>query len=919
MLLKKLIKNCPKNLFHVKVKGLSSDTRKLKKGDLFFALKGSKYNGDKFIKKALKKGACAVITSKKIDGISQIVKVNKVKDTLGKICSKFFKNKPKNIIAVTGTNGKSSVADFFHQILTLNGHSAATIGTLGIKTKAIKKIYLTSPDVISLHKELQSIKEKKIDNVLLEASSHGLVQGRIDGLKLKAGIFTNLSQDHMDYHKSMKKYLEAKLILFKKLLNRNSYIITDKSIPEFKIIKKIVKKRKMRGVYIDTINSNYNLDEFKLIGNFQKKNLMMAIKACEILGLSKKKIIKCLNKIKSVKGRLELVKEFPDQTKVFIDFAHTPDAIKTAITSLRTHFKKDVTIIFGCGGERDKSKRKKIGKIVNKICSKIFVTDDNPRGEKPEIIRNEIIKYIEKEKVQEIGNRSFAIRSAIMQSSPNDIILIAGKGHEDVQDYGNKKIYISDFKIIKNLKIKKNKLKSETNVLHNNFLINKFLNFKSNKKFIGVSINSKSVKKNNLFIAIKGKNNDGHHYIREAISKGASNCVISKNFNKIPKQKVIRVLNTLNSLKKLAHLKRNFTNAKIIAVTGSSGKSSVKNLIGNLLQYYDKTYFSPKSFNNLYGVPLSICNLEKMHKYGVFEIGMSKKGEIDKLSKIVKPNIGIITNIAEAHIENFKNLREIAKTKGEIINNILNSGTLIIDRDNKFYNYFKSKANKKKLNLISVGYNKRSDIKITKVEKFLNYKLVTIKTSKDIYKFKVKDQIVKNIAFAIATLEILKLNIHKIVSKFKEIKVLEGRGKIYKVKYRNINFNLIDESYNANPLSMKQSIMNLSNLNSSNKKYILLGDMLELGEKSQTLHKGLSPVINNSSINKIFVHGNHIMDTYKNLKKNKRGNVLQYKSDVKDILLPILKKNDYLMIKGSNATGLNKISKNLMNGRINAI
>ena len=173
------------------------------------------------------------------------------------------------------------------------------------------------------------------------------------------------------------------------------------------------------------------------------------------------------------------------------------------------------------------------------------------------------------------------------------------------------------------------------------------------------------------------------------------------------------------------------------------------------------------------------------------------------------------------------------------------------------------------MNIISVGYNKRSDIKITKIEKFLNYKLVTIKTSKDIYKLKVKEQIVKNIAFAIATLEILKLNIYKIVNKFKEIKVLEGRGKIFKVKYKNINFNLIDETYNANPLSMKQSIMNLSNLKSSNNKYILLGDMLELGEKSQTLHKGLSSVINNSSINKIFVHGNHIMDTYKNIKKKK--------------------------------------------------
>ena len=298
---------------------------------------------------------------------------------------------------------------------------------------------------------------------------------------------------------------------------------------------------------------------------------------------------------------------------------------------------------------------------------------------------------------------------------------------------------------------------------------------------------------------------------------------------------------------------------------------------------------------------------------------MSKKGEIDTLSKLVKPNIAIITNIAEAHIENFKNLKHIAKAKGEIIDNISTPGYLVIDRDNKFFNYFKSKAKKRNISVISIGHNSKSDIKIVKIKKFHKYKLLTIKSFKKEYKIKTKDQIVKNIAFAIAVLEILNLNVDKIKNKIKDIKVLEGRGKIYKVKYKNLNFNLIDESYNANPLSMKNSILNLSNINNKYQKYILLGDMLELGSKSQILHENLSPIINYSKINKLFVHGKHIMNTYKNVNKNKRGNILQEKSDFREILLPILRNNDYLMIKGSNATGLKKITENLTKGRVNAI
>ena len=453
----------------------------------------------------------------------------------------------------------------------------------------------------------------------------------------------------------------------------------------------------------------------------------------------------------------------------------------------------------------------------------------------------------------------------------------------------------------------------------NNILINKISKTKNTNKLRGVSIDSKVIKKGNLFIAIKGKKKDGHNYIREAISNGAISCVVSKNIKNVSKKRLIKVSNTYSFLKKFAKLKREYSTGKIIAITGSSGKTTVKELIGNLLKNYGDTFFSLKSFNNAYGVPLSLSNLENSHKFGVFEIGMSKSGEINNLSKIVQPHIGIITNIAEAHIENFKNLRHIAKAKGELINNISPSGYLIIDRENQFYNYFKLKAERKKINLVTIGYDRKSHIRIVKEKNYTKYKKVTIEYNKKRYEFKTKNNHVKNVLFAIAVLKILKLDVSIIQNKIHKIEALEGRGKIMKIKLKDIKFNLIDESYNANPLSMKESILNLSKINIKNNKYVLLGDMLELGNKSYNLHRKLSPIINNSKISKLFVHGNYIMNTYKNVKKSKRGNILQCKSDFKEVLLPVLQNNDYLMIKGSNATGLNKISKNLTKGRINAI
>ena len=919
MLLKNLIKNSPQSLRKLKIKGLALNSKDVKKGFIFFAVKGNQSNGENYINDAIKNGAIIIICSKSCKFQStkvNVIKTKKVRKYLSEITSKFYKLKPKNIIAVTGTNGKTSVADFFYQILDINNIPVASIGTLGIRyRKKFIKTNLTSPDVITLHKNLEKLKKNKIDNVIIEASSHGLDQNRLDNLNLKAGIFTNFSQDHLDYHKTMKAYLRAKLILFSKLLPKKSYVITDKFIKEYSILEKISKNRKLRLLDINKkFNEIKNLPLY-LSGSFQIKNLSMAILSARLCNLSDAKINSALKKIKNVDGRLDLIRKYPNNIRVFIDYAHTPDALQEVIKSIKNTYNNNISLVFGCGGERDFKKRPLMAKIAKSFCKKIYVTDDNPRKEDPRKIRKEIIKHLKGSNYFNIGNRSKAIKEAILNAEPDETVLVTGKGHENYQDYGHKIISISDKKIIKRLKIKRTLVsKKEQNYLFNSKILNKIIKTKKYHKFEGLTIDSRDVKKNNLFLAIRGKNNDGNKFISKAISKGAS-YVISSIRSKTYKKKIINVKDSIVFLNKFAKLKRENSKAKIIAITGSAGKTSLKNMLSTLLKRYSNTYASPRSFNNHYGVPVSLSNLSLEDKFGVFEVGMSKSGEINRLSKIIKPNLAVITNVAEAHIENFLNIKEIAKAKGEIINNIEKYGTLFLNRDDKFFNYLYQKAKLKNLKIISFGKSKKSDVRLVRIKKNRMGKKIIVKIKNSNLELEVKNVNIYNILASLAVLSELNLNIQKNLPTFKNFNPSEGRGKVHKVKRYKKIFNLIDESYNANPFSVKNALNSFSEIKKEKfKKYLLLGDMLELGKKSDLYHKELSKLINSSDIDKVFVKGEKTLFTYKNLKKEKRGNICQSNQDVDLILKNIITNNDYLMIKGSNATGLNIISNAMIKG-----
>ena len=941
MLLRDLIKCSDKNYQKIAIKGIAFDSRKVKKGDIFFAIQGNATSGVKFINEALSKEASVIISNKKIkhkDNKTPLLLVKNVRKKLTEASSNFYKTKPRNIIAVTGTNGKSSVANFFYQILKINKISAASIGTLGIMSKKYKKkTNLTSLDPISLHKSLKILAKNKVNNVILEASSHGLRQKRLDNLNIKTGIFTNLSHDHLDYHHNIKSYFNSKMHLFKNLLSKRSKIITDEENKEFKLIKKIANKKKIKKITIGinsgnikilqnkyrenkqivkiSLNSKIFILEIPLIGYFQIKNLLMAILAASTCGINKKKIFNQIDKIKPVPGRLEPVARLNYNSNIIVDFSHTPDALEQSLVALKKQFKKEIIIVFGCGGERDKKKRPIMGKIAKKYCRKVFITDDNPRNENPKKIRDAIIKGCKKLAVN-IGNRKEAIESAIEELGMNEILLVAGKGHEKTQDYGNKIFNFSDKKVIKEIIKKKESLNTKNS--WSNFIVRKsFKNKKlKNINYDGVSINTRSIKKNNLFFAIKGKNSDGHNFVKNAISKGAIRCVISKKIKHVSKNKIIKVKNTFSSLNDLARVNRNNTLAKIIGITGSVGKTTLKNLISFALKNYGKVYYSPHSYNNKFGVPFSLSNLKQNTEYGIFEIGMDKKGEINNLLKIVKPEIAVITNIGGAHFKNFNTLKDIAKAKSEIIDNILEKGSIILNKDDKFFNFLSNKAKKKDISVVSFSSKKKADIFLLKIKKNKNFYKLKISIKNKIFYINTHhntENFINNILACISVLYVLNLDLNNISRKLINFSIPGGRGDIKVVKKFNKKFKFVDESYNANPLSMSSAIKNVSNYKRQGnlKKIVLLGDMLELGKKTKKLHKELSKVINESDIDKVFVYGKYIKETFNLLSKSKKGKVFNNLKEANDHLSKIVHNNDLLMVKGSNATGLNQFSKNI--------
>ena len=452
------------------VLGLNSDSRAIERGDVFFALPGQIYHGNDFIAEAVKRGALAIVTDKDPaddPGVPVIV-VDDVRAAYARAASRIFAPQPETTVAVTGTNGKTSIASFVRQIWTHAGIPAASVGTLGVDT-ASKHIEgsLTTPDSRTLHQNLHALKQEGIDYVALEASSHGLDQRRLDGIRFRAVAFTNLSRDHLDYHADMDEYRAAKLRLFTDLLASGGAAVVNVDDPEHEPfmfaalghgatlltvgregayieISAITPEGYGQRVDIRHVGEKISF-HLPLTGDFQVSNALVAASLAMSTGVDKSVAFPALEHLKGAKGRLELVAEH-NGAAVFVDYSHKPVALEMVLKTLRPYARGKLRVVFGAGGDRDKGKRPMMGEVASRLADDVIVTDDNPRTEDAATIRSEIMAAAKG--AREIGDRKNAIVEAVMALEPGDVLLVAGKGHEDYQIIGTTKHHFSDHEVV---------------------------------------------------------------------------------------------------------------------------------------------------------------------------------------------------------------------------------------------------------------------------------------------------------------------------------------------------------------------------------------------------------------------------------------------------------------------------------------
>ncbi len=462
------------NFKNVNITGISYNSKTTKKGDIFVCLVGEHTDGHEFAQNAIDNGATALLVEKKVEGtkIPQVV-VSSTRHKIADIADRFYSSPSKgiNLIGITGTNGKTTVTHLIQKIFEENGEKCALIGTLGYKLSSngeYRDAKHTTPQAPELQATLRMIKDvEKIDNVVMEVSSHALDQNRVGGCRFNGAVLTNLTQDHLDYHITMENYFKAKALLFERLKEGNFAVINaddeygDKFIS---VVPEGVKVytygvRQQSDVMAHDINFSLNGAEFTLVANakaykvnlhmngmFSVYNVLAAVTTALAMGIDIEIALKALQNVKGVAGRFEVVVKKP---LVIVDYAHTPDGLENVLKSAREITPQDGKLIclFGCGGDRDATKRPKMGAIAEKLADKIVITSDNPRSEDPQVIITDIIaglKSVNTDKVIVEPDRGTAIALLRTIANNNDVVVIAGKGHEDYQILKDKTIHFDD-------------------------------------------------------------------------------------------------------------------------------------------------------------------------------------------------------------------------------------------------------------------------------------------------------------------------------------------------------------------------------------------------------------------------------------------------------------------------------------------
>jgi MurE/MurF fusion protein len=919
------------------IRFLTSDTREVRQGSVFVALRGGRLDGHDFVGRAVENGCCAVVVERAVEvpDRTSVVRVADTHRAYGRMAAALYgyPAREMTMIGLTGTNGKTTTSWIIEELLIAAGLRPGVIGTVNYRYRdghggaVVRDAPLTTPEPILLHELLREMKSAGVTHVVMEVSSHALVQQRLAGMVFDAAVFTNLSRDHLDYHRTMDEYFTAKQRLFMDHLKEEglAVVVVDDdrevtgeggtgwggrlagNLRQAGFVPFTAVQRQGRSLItcglrqdsmvragslkqdIDGLVCTILLDGERLrlhsplIGRHNVLNMLTAAGVGLGLGMKPEIIRRGLERIRRVPGRLERVR-LPSfagdesNPRVFVDYAHTPEALENVLLTLRPVTKGMLVCVFGCGGDRDRGKRPMMGEAAARLADRLLITSDNPRTEDPAAIIREIEAGVGKldveltdipglfgersrrKKYTVLEDRRQAIHAACALAGKDDVVLIAGKGHERYQITAAGKRFFDD-------RLEAGNGRLRWTMDHLLAATGGSLEQSGSSGLLGeISTDTRTLKPGDVFLALKGESFDGHDFVETAIDRGAAALIVNKLCAAGSVAGVIRVADTLRALGDLAHYRRRALAAdvQVIGITGSSGKTTVKEMTAAIFQTQfvgsdgEPVLKTGGNLNNLIGLPLSLLQLRCGHRTAVMEMGMNRPGEIQRLTAIADPDIGCITNVQTAHLEGLGSIEGVARAKGELFGTMPGRSIRVINFDDP---HIRSMGVEHGNNVIGFavtpdGRRYHPQVRATRIrslgEAGMRFTLHVGEWRRRITVPATGAHNVANCAAAAAIAiaggvdpETIARGLLRYRSGDKRLEISDLPGGI----------KVLNDSYNANPSSMAAALRTVKDFGRDCRRIAALGDMLELGESSVAAHRQIGALAAKVGIDYLVVTG----------------------------------------------------------------
>lgn len=861
MTLQELLKDVPVLAVHAKeeqtVTALCYDSRQVQAGSVFVAIEGFCTDGHRFIPQALASGASVIVCQRPPEQKIDYVLVESSRLALAQLSANWFGHPAKQmkLIGVTGTNGKTSVTTILKSVLEQTvGAKVGLIGTIANQIgDQVIPTERTTPESYEVQRLLAQMAEAGCTHVVMEVSSHALALQRVAGMEFDVGVFTNLTEDHLDFHKTMEEYAKAKAILFGHC-NRSVCNFDDPYAQQMIASAKgevctfsLEKPADLRGSNVELKADGVELDvkwkqetchaKIGIPGTFTAYNLLAVMGAGLMLGIPLPDLAAALEKARGVAGRMEVVPTFGAGFTVIIDYAHTPDALENVLKSVRSFCKGRLITVFGCGGDRDPIKRPIMGRIGVEGSDLAVITSDNPRTEKPDAIIKDILQGVKdyKKDYQVIENRREAIAWAVEQARPDDLIVLAGKGHETYQIIGTKKQHFDEreevAKALSQRLQKDSRLERITLRQAALWCSGTVAPQFEEMTFAGATMDTREIQPGQLFVAVAGEKRDGHDFAAQAICAGAAAVLAQKKLDaSIP---AIYVPDTLKALGELGRVCRRQRGLTVVGITGSVGKTTTKEMTASILQTTYPTARTSRNFNNHIGLPLTILNAKKDCRMAVLEMGMNHFGEMSYLTSIATPDIAVITNIGTMHIENLGSRQGILEAKLEILEGLQPGGRAVFNGDEPML--WNLKAARQPAPVYFGIHNPECQVRAYDVEQSdggISFGVRGLGQDFHLYLPVEGEHNVYDALAAITVGMLLKVKSVKIQEALATFRNTGMRQKIYEQN----GFTIIEDCYNAGPESMEAALSVLAAHKTRGRRIAVLGDMLELGACSGAEH-----------------------------------------------------------------------------------